>query len=138
MLSADQAAIRLNSTARIVRYREKLGLLGPMREPRRHRRFTEADLAALRLAEAIERNYGVSPSELAFALRALTTPALAGRIQALAEMTSRLVASGAVLNFEQQKALALLSDAKSSNPAGPGPNRGTVEMESVLPKLQKA
>lgn len=116
MLSADEAAARLNSTARIVRYREQLGLLRPGREPRRHRRFTEEDLTALRLAESIERSYSASPSELAFALRALTSPPLASKIQALAETTGRLVASSAVLNFEQQKALALLTNSARTAP----------------------
>lgn len=116
MFSADEAAARLNSTARIVRYREHLGLLRPGREPRRHRRFTEEDLQALRLAESIERSYGISPRELAFALRALTSPALASKIKALAEATGRLVASGAVLNFEQQKALALLANSTRTAP----------------------
>lgn len=116
MLSADEAAARLNSTARIVRYREHLGLLRPGREPRKHRRFTEGDLAALRLAEAIERSFSASPSEVAFALRALTTPSLAARIEALAESTGRRVATSAMLNFEQQKALALLANATRSAP----------------------
>lgn len=116
MLSADEAAARLNSTARIIRYREQLGLLRPGREPRRHRRFTEEDLAALSLAEAIERSYGASPSEVAFALRALTSPALASKIEALAEATGRRVASSAMLNFEQQKALALLANSARSAP----------------------
>jgi MerR family copper efflux transcriptional regulator len=116
MFSADQAASHLNTTARIVRYRERLGLLRPGREPRRHHRFTEEDLTALRLAVSIERNYGASPAELAFALRALTTPALAARIDALAEVTGRRIASGAVLNFEQQKALALLANSARTAP----------------------
>jgi MerR family copper efflux transcriptional regulator len=116
MLSADQAARDLHSTARIIRYREQLGLLRPGREPRRHRRFTEEDLAALRLADSIERQFGASPSEVAFALRALTSPGLASRIEALAQVTGRLVASSAVLNFEQQKALALLADSAGSTP----------------------
>lgn len=119
MLSADEAARRLNTTARIIRYRENLGLLRPGREPRRHRRFTEEDLTALDLAESIERGYDASPGELAFALRALTSPVLASKIEALAEVTGRLVASSAMLNFEQQKALALLT-----NPARTTPQRG--------------
>jgi len=114
--SADEAAERLNTTARIVRYREHLGLLGPGREARRHRRFTEEDLAALRLAEGIERSYGAAPGEVAFALAALTSPSLAAEIKALAEATGRLVASNAILNFEQQKALALLTDSTRSTP----------------------
>ncbi len=109
MWSADEAAKRLNTTARIVRYRERLGLLRPGREARRHRRFTEEDLAALRLAEGIERSYGVAPREVAFALAALTSPRLAAELKALAETTGRLVASNAVLNFDQEKALALLT-----------------------------
>jgi MerR family copper efflux transcriptional regulator len=116
MLSAEQAAKHLNSTARIIRYRGQLGLLRPGREPRRHRRFTEEDLTALRLADSIERSYDASPSELAFALRALTSPALASRIEVLAQATGRLVASSAVLNFEQQKAVALLANSARTAP----------------------
>ena len=116
MLSADEAARLLDSTARIIRYRERLGLLRPGREPRRHRRFTQEDLAALRLAESIERSYNASPGELAFALRALTSPALASKIEALAQATGRLVASSAMLNFEQQKALALLANSTRTAP----------------------
>ena len=116
MMSAEEAAKRLNSTARIVRYRERLGLLRPGRVPRLHRRFTQEDLAALRLADSIERSYGASPGELAFALRALTSSVLASKIETLAQITGRLVATSAVLNFEQQKALALLANSTRTAP----------------------
>ncbi|OIQ80279.1 hypothetical protein GALL_379730 [mine drainage metagenome] len=124
MFSAEEAAAHISSTARIVRYREQLGFLRPGREPRRHRRFTEEDLIALRLAESIERNYNASPSEVAFALRALTSPALTVELQALAELTGRLVANNAMLNFEQQKALALLANTASTGPQRGGPRNG--------------
>jgi DNA-binding transcriptional MerR regulator len=104
----SEAASRLGTTPRMLRYRETLGLL-PVRTGRgRHRRFDERDLRAAGLARAIEDRFDVPPTAVAFALRAVSDPDVALRVRALAELTGRLSASARALDFEQQKALRLL------------------------------
>ena len=103
-----EAASRLGTTPRMLRYREALGLL-PVRSGRgRHRRFDERDLRAAALARAIEDRYDVAPAAVAFALRAVSDPDVALRVRGLAELTGRLSAPTRALDFEQQKALRLL------------------------------
>src|SRR6266511_2336400 len=106
------AAARLGTTARMLRYRESLGLLAPAR--------TAGDL---------EERYGVPPAAVAFALRAVHEPALRGEIATLGRLTRRQPAGAgraavgregavqgaarepghaAALDFETRKARALL------------------------------
>ena len=108
-----EAAQRLGTTPRMLRYREALGLFPVRAERGRHRRYDERDLRAVGLARAIEDRYDVAPAAVAFALRALSDPDVALRVRALAELTGRLSAPTRALDFEQQKALRLLRRAPS-------------------------
>lgn len=109
----NEAAARLGTSARMLRYRESLGLLPGAREgarsPGAHRRFGPAELRAVSLALAIEQRYGVGPAELAFGLRTLADPELRSRVRELGERIGRISAPPArALDFEKEKALRLL------------------------------
>ncbi len=103
-----EAAQRLGTSPRMLRYRERLGLLPP-RADGSHRRYGELELRAVALALALEQRYDIGPSELAFALRVLAEPGTRARVQELGERVGRLTPQPSrALDFEKQKALRLL------------------------------
>ena len=109
-----QAAQRLDTSPRMLRYRDLLGLLPPVREPAaaagRHRQFGEDDLAAVSLALQIEQRYDISPAALAFGLRVLAEPGVRAEVAELARRTGRIRPLPArALEFEKERALRLLS-----------------------------
>src|SRR5215469_11614912 len=97
-----EAAERLGISARMLRYRESLGLLPPVRErrgrPRRparstaagHRQFGAADLDAVAFGIAIERRYDISPAALAFGLRVLADAATRSEVAELGRRIGRI------------------------------------------------
>jgi len=127
----SEAARRLGTSARMLRYREDLGLLphlardsgsgpsgssGPHRAgspgPRgpSHRQFSEADLEAVASALELERRYDISPASLAFGLRVLAEPAVRAAVADLGRRLGRVPATpGRALDFEKERALRLLS-----------------------------
>jgi hypothetical protein len=137
-----EAAERLGTTPRMLRYRESLGLLPALRHPaprRRarttagsapaagaeaaglHRQFSDADLAALALGFSLERRYDISPAALAFGIRVLADP----RVRAdVAELGRRIGAisppPARALDFEQERAQRLLRLGAAGSPAAPG------------------
>jgi hypothetical protein len=132
-----EAAQRLGTSARMLRYRESLGLLPLLRprdgrraRPSAHRQFTDRDLDAVALALAIERRYDISPAALAFGLKIVTDPAARSQVAELGRRTGRI--GGPVtraLDFEQERALRLLGLAPAAraglDPAArAGPARG--------------
>jgi MerR family transcriptional regulator, copper efflux regulator len=115
----SEAARRLGMSPRMLRYREDLGLLPPVRagrtgrrEPARgpgHRQFGEADLAAVTAALQIERRYQISPASLAFGLRVLSEPGVRAAVADLSRRLGRIPEQpGRALDFEQERALRLL------------------------------
>jgi len=109
VLTIRDAAARLQTTPRMLRYREALGLLPAGRVPGTHRRYDERALRAASYAIALERTYGVSPGELAFALRAVTEPGVSEHLRRLGELAGRTDRSPlAALDFDQEKARRLL------------------------------
>ena len=89
-----EAARRLGTSARMLRYREDLGLLPQVRErPSRrgpsHRQFSSEDLDAVAAALELERRYDISPASLAFGVRVLAEPAVRASV---ADLGRRLVA----------------------------------------------
>ena len=109
MLAITEAARRLRTTPRMLRYRESLGLVPTRRAPGTHRRYDEDAMRAAEYAMALEQSYDVSPSALAFALRALSEPVVHDDVRRLGELAGRGRRSPlAALDFDQEKARRLL------------------------------
>jgi len=139
-----EAAQRLDTSPRMLRYRDLLGLLPPVRGPAagsgsvpaagrapgragagpagagragRHRQFGEDDLAAVSLALEIEQRYDISPAALAFGLRVLTEPGVRAEVAELARRIGRIRPLPArALEFEKERALRLLNLAPGRTP----------------------
>jgi hypothetical protein len=109
-LSIARAAAILDTTPRMLRYRESLGLVTPDRSAGGHREYGERELLAAAYSDELERRYQVSPSDLAFAVRVLAEPAVAADVRRLGELTRRIAPHPpvAALDFEAQKARRLL------------------------------
>jgi MerR family copper efflux transcriptional regulator len=120
-----EAADRLDTTPRMLRYRESLGLLPALRHSRRagrrrtrpspagppgtHRQFTDLDLAAVSLGLSIERRYDISPVALAFGIRVLADPRVRADVAELGRRIGRLQPPPArAQDFEQERARRLL------------------------------
>ena len=114
-----EAAARLGMSPRMLRYREDLGLLPPLRDRpygrgHAHRQFTEEDLAAITAALAIERRFDITPAALAFGLRVLTEPAVRAAVADLGRRTGHVPpgpGAGRALDFEKERALRALGGA---------------------------
>jgi MerR family transcriptional regulator, copper efflux regulator len=112
----SEAARRLGTSARMLRYREELGLLPQVRERTpggrgpSHRQFSEADLEALTATLSLERRYDISPASLAFGLRVLTEPPVRAAVADLGRRLGRIPAPASrALDFEKERALRALS-----------------------------
>jgi MerR family transcriptional regulator, copper efflux regulator len=118
-----EAARRLGTSARMLRYREDLGLLPQVRERRggvgsgaaasgrgaAHRVFTEEDVEAVAAALELERRYDISPAALAFGVRVLAEPAVRASVADLGRRLGRIPAPASrALDFEKERALRLL------------------------------
>ena len=137
-----EASQRLGTSPRMLRYRDLLGLLPPVREttpatgrapsglPRGHRRFGDDDLAAVAHALRIEQRYDVSPAALAFALKVLTEPGVRADVAELGRRLRRITPPPArALDFEQERARRLLrlpagGQQASRGRGGPVPGGG--------------
>lgn len=104
----SEAARKLGTSPRMLRYREALGLLPPREDRHGHRRYGEAELRAVALALALERRYGVSPAALAFGLRVLAEPDVQARVRELGERIGRISPPPRALDFEKERALRWL------------------------------
>jgi hypothetical protein len=114
----------------MLRYRETLGLLPPLRhlarrgsrragpagwpggptlQAGRHRQFTDADLAAVAVGVSLERRYDISPAALAFGLRVLADPRVRADVAEFGRRIGRIQPPPArALDFEQERAQRLL------------------------------
>jgi hypothetical protein len=113
-----EAARRLGTSARMLRYREDLGLLPQVRDragplPSRgaaHRQFSAEDVEAVAAALELERRYDISPAALAFGVRVLAEPAVRASVADLGRRLGRIPAPASrALDFEKERALRLLS-----------------------------
>ena len=130
----SEAARRLGTSPRMLRYREDLGLLPRLRDPLSggsrgwsgasaqtsaararqlgpsHRQFDEADLEAVAAALELERRYDISPASLAFGLRVIAEPSVRAAVADLGRRLGRVPpAPGRALDFEKERALRALS-----------------------------
>jgi MerR family transcriptional regulator, copper efflux regulator len=117
-----EAARRLGTSPRMLRYRDSLGLLPGLRaravSAAPHRQFGENDLDAVALGLAIERRYDITPAALAFGLRVLADPAARAEVAEFGRRIGRIPAPAArALDFEQERALRLLSMPRRPGPA---------------------
>jgi MerR family transcriptional regulator, copper efflux regulator len=114
----SEAARRLGTSPRMLRYREDLGLLPRVRDRLgltrqlgpSHRQFDEADLEAVAAALELERRYDISPASLAFGLRVVAEPSVRAAVADLGRRLGRVPpAPGRALDFEKERALRALS-----------------------------
>jgi MerR family transcriptional regulator, copper efflux regulator len=113
--NVGEAATRLGTTPRMLRYAEQLGLLAPARSGGNYRVYGERDLLAAAYGGELADSYRVTPAALGFALRALAEPEVAARLRTLARLAGRAgperdgePARSAALDFETSKAQRLL------------------------------
>jgi len=104
-----EAAQRLGTSPRMLRYRETLGLLPAVGHSPGHRQFRDQDVAAVALALELERRLDISPAALAFGLRVLAEPAVRAQVAELGRRIGRVPPPGGALEFEKERALRLLS-----------------------------
>jgi MerR family copper efflux transcriptional regulator len=81
-----EAARRLGTSARMLRYAEDLGLAAPPRTAGGYRAYGERELLAAALALELQARHGVTPAALAFGLRAISDPEVAGELRLLARL----------------------------------------------------
>jgi MerR family copper efflux transcriptional regulator len=114
----SEAARRLGTSPRMLRYREDLGLLPRVRDRLglarqlgpSHRQFDETDLEAVAAALDLERRYDISPASLAFGLRVVAEPSVRAAVADLGRRLGRVPpAPGRALDFEKERALRALS-----------------------------
>jgi MerR family transcriptional regulator, copper efflux regulator len=113
--NVGEAAARLGTTPRMLRYAEQLGLVAPSRSGGNYRVYRERDLLAAAYAGELTGSYRVTPAALSFALRALAEPEVAARLHTLARLAGRAQPEpdagpgrSAALDFETSKARRLL------------------------------
>ena len=105
-MRVGDAARRVGTSARMLRYAEQLGLVAPVRTAGGYRDYGERDLAAAAFALELQGRHGVTPAALAFGLRALEDPEVAGSLRRLARLRGPDPATA--LDFETAKARRLL------------------------------
>jgi len=144
-----EAAQRLGTSPRSLRYRESLGLLPAVREPHaarrtarpaaspaaaRHRRFGDAELDAVSLGLAIERRYDISPAALAFGMRVLADPLVRAEVAELGRRIGRIQPPPArAIDFEKERALRLLGIPAAGDRVQ-RPRRDPVQPRPVQPR----
>jgi hypothetical protein len=116
-----EAAQRLGTSPRMLRYREALGLLPPVGRGPGHRQFRDQDMAAVALALDLERRLDISPAALAFGLRVLAEPGVRAQVAELGRRIGRVPPPGSALDFEKERALRLLSMGQRPAPPRPVP-----------------
>jgi MerR family copper efflux transcriptional regulator len=106
-MRVGEAAERVGTSARMLRYAEQLGLVAPARTAGGYRDYGERDLRAAAVALDLQGRYGVTPAALAFGLRALEDREVAGSLRRLIRLRSG-ADPVAALDFETTEARRLL------------------------------
>jgi MerR family transcriptional regulator, copper efflux regulator len=82
-MRVGDAARRVGTSTRMLRYAEQLGLVAPPRTAAGYRDYGERDLRAAAEAVALQARYQVTPAALAFGLRTLEDAEVAGSLRRL-------------------------------------------------------
>jgi MerR family transcriptional regulator, copper efflux regulator len=106
-MRVGDAARQVGTSARMLRYAEQLGLVAPARTAGGYRDYGERDLAAAAFALELQDRHRVTPAGLAFGLRVLRDPEVAGSLRRLARLRGG-AEPGTALDFETAKARRLL------------------------------
>jgi hypothetical protein len=106
-MRVGDAARQVGTSARMLRYAEQLGLVTPDRTAGGYRDYGERDLAAAAFALELQARHRVTPAALAFGLRVLQDPEVAGSLRRLARLRGG-AEPGTALDFETAKARRLL------------------------------
>ena len=85
-MRVGDAARRVGTSTRMLRYAEQLGLVAPPRTPAGYRDYGERDLLAAGAALELQARYRITPAALAFGLRVLEDPKVAGSLRRLARI----------------------------------------------------
>ena len=108
-MRVGDAARQVGTSARMLRYAEQLGLVAPARTAAGYRDYGERDLQAVAGALRLQERYGAPPAALAFGLRVLEDPEVAGSLGRLARLIRPAQPDpGAALDFDTAKARRLL------------------------------
>ena len=108
-MRVGDAARAVGTSTRMLRYAEQLGLIAPPRTAGGYRDYGERDLLAARTALELQARYQVTPAALAFGLRALEDPEVAGSLRQLARLRDAAPPGPqGALDFEAAKARRLL------------------------------
>ena len=122
-MRVGDAARRVGTSARMLRYAEQLGLVAPARTVAGYRDDGERDRRAAAAAVELQARYRTTPAALAFGLRVLEDAEVSGSLRRLAHLirgrrgpgnpegVARLVGSpdpAAALDFDTAKARRLL------------------------------
>jgi MerR family copper efflux transcriptional regulator len=113
-LTINEAATTTGWSARMLRYVEQSGLVAPPRSAGGYRLYGPGELQRLRTLKELLTRFGVSLSDVAFAARLDSDPALRDAIAAWLRTEAQRpsdVAAAERLRFEQDKHERLLSAA---------------------------
>ena len=105
-MRVGDAARQVGTSARMLRYAEQLGLVAPARTAGGYRDYGERDLAAAAYALELQGRHRVTPAALAFGLRVLEDPEVAGSLRRLARLRGSEPVTA--LDYETAKARRLL------------------------------
>ena len=140
-----EAAARLGMSPRMLRYREDLGLLPPLRDRPDRARATRTGSSPRRTWPRspppwrIERRFDITPAALAFGLRVLTDPAARAAVADLGRRTGHVPAgpgAGRALDFEKERALRALGSSERVS-SGAALGRSQERRDALSRKLRR-
>jgi MerR family transcriptional regulator, copper efflux regulator len=137
-LTINEAAETTGWSARMLRYVERLGLVGPARSASGYRLYGPAELQRLRTLRELLDRFALGLGEIGFALRLRREPELHEAIEAwLASEPVRPedVPAADWLRFEQEKHQRLLAVA---TPSSTSPRLATPSPATSLPPTMEA
>jgi MerR family copper efflux transcriptional regulator len=113
-LTIHEAAQTTGWSARMLRYIERVGLVKPSRSPSGYRLYGAGELQRLRTLRELLTRFDVALSEVGFALRLRSEPALRGAVEGWLEAQPQRpteVPAADWLRWEQEKHQRLLAAA---------------------------